>query len=291
MERTPIETYHEVDGVRLCVFEWTGDGRPLFFAHATGFHARCWDQVVAGLPGRHCYAVDFRGHGRSDKPEPPYDWHHFGDDVAALVQRLGIGGAIGVGHSKGGHALVNAAAQVPGAFAGLLLVDPVILPGAAYRQPREGGEHFAARRRNEWSSPGEMVERFRDREPFARWDPRVLQDYCEHGLLPNPNGDGYVLACPPEVEASIYGMSLSADIYDRVAEVRVPVTVLRARERSSPTEATRTDMSSSPTAPDLAAHFANGRDVSLPQYSHFLPMEAPEVVARYAEELEARIDG
>jgi hypothetical protein len=34
----------------------------------------------------------------------------------------------------------------------------------------------------------------------------------------------------------------------------------------------------SPTAPDLASRFSNGRDL-LVDYSHFIPMEAPEFVA------------
>ena len=45
------------------------------------------------------------------------------------------------------------------------------------------------------------------------------------------------------------------------------------------------DMSSSPTAPDLASHFEHGEDVYLPEYSHFMPMEDPGLVARHVLEL------
>jgi pimeloyl-ACP methyl ester carboxylesterase len=274
------------DGYDLCVFEWPGDGPPVFFAHATGFHARCWDQVVAKLHGRQCYAIDFRGHGRSAKPEPPYVWRHFGEDVVAVAEQLGLEGSLGVGHSKGGHAVTFAAAHRPEAFAGLLLLDPVIMTEAAYqefRPPAPGGEHFAARRRNEWSSPEEMFERFTDREPFVRWDVAVLRDYCDYGLL--PDGDGYVLACPPAIEADVYANAGGTNIYPEVALVDVPVRVLRGKPREMmPGEMPR-DMSASPTARDLASHFTNAEDVLMPEATHFFPMEDPGLVARHIEEM------
>lgn len=266
-----------VGSLELAGYEWPGVEPAVLLAHATGFHGRIWDQVARRLPGRRVVAFDFRGHGRSDKPPPPYDWRWFGEDVLAVVDALSLRGAVGVGHSKGGHAVTFAAAHRPEAFAALLLIDPVILPESAYGEGPFPGEHFAARRRNEWSSPEEMFERFSTREPFSRWDREVLWDYCRHGLLPNPAGTGYVLACPPAVEASIYAGSRGRNVYPEVARVRVPVRVLRARSRGL--GAVGVDMSASPTAPDLASRFALGEDVELPQYSHFLPMEAPGLVA------------
>jgi pimeloyl-ACP methyl ester carboxylesterase len=278
------------DGISLCLFEWPGEGPPIFFAHATGFHARCWDQVVARLPGRQCFALDLRGHGRSDKPDPPYVWRNFGQDVAAVAAALGLEGALAVGHSKGGHAVTLAAALRPGAFAALLLVDPVIVTKAAYegfRRLEPGEQHFAARRRNDWDSPGEMHERFKDRPPFSLWDPAVLRDYCDYGLL--PEGDHYVLACPPAIEAAVYAESAGTDIYAELATITAPVRILRARPRvMQPGEMPR-DMSASPTAPDLARHFANAEDVPLPGLTHFIPMQDPGLVARHIREMLERM--
>lgn len=261
----------------LAVYEWPGEEPALLFAHATGFHGRIWDQVIRRLPGQRAIAFDFRGHGRSSKPHPPYDWRRFGDDVIAVIDALRLERCVAVGHSKGGHAVTFAAAHRPGAFGAILLIDPVILPRELYERPATPIEHFAARRRNEWESPETMFERFVTREPFSRWDRAVLWDYCRHGLLPNPEGPGYVLACPPAVEASIYSGSWGRNIYPEIARVRVRVRVLRARPRGS--DAVGVDMSASPTAPDLAAHFALGEDVPLPHLSHFIPMEAPGLVA------------
>jgi len=270
----------------LAVYTWPGSEPTVLLAHATGFHGRVWDEIVQRLGGLRAVAFDFRGHGRSSKPAPPYDWRWFGEDVIALVDALGLRGCIAAGHSKGGHAITYAVAHRPDAFAALLLIDPVILPEAAYGQQRFPGEHFAARRRNEWGSPEEMFARFAGRDPFRRWDRAVLWDYCRHGLVPNPAGPGYVLACPPAVEASIYAGSWGRNIYPEVARIRVPVRVLRARPRGE--AAVGTDMSASPTAPDLAQRFLLGEDVPLPEFTHFIPMEAPGLVAEEIQRLAAR---
>ncbi|MCC6381376.1 MAG: alpha/beta hydrolase [Dehalococcoidia bacterium] len=265
------------DGVTLQVYEWPGEDPPILLVHATGFHARCWDQVVARLPGRRVVALDMRGHGLSEKPEPPYSWRSFGGDVAAVCRALGLRGAIGVGHSKGGHAVTLAAALAPGTFTSLLLIDPVILEPRLYRGRPQGGEHFAARRRDRWASPAEMFDRFRSRPPFATWEPAVLRDYCDYGLVPAPDGDGYVLACPPRIEAAVYTSGGSdADIYDEIAAIDIPVRIIRARQREAGAPG---DMSRSPTYPGLVRHFPNAEDLYLPDYSHFIPMEAPTFVA------------
>lgn len=275
MADAPTLSRVAANGATLALWEWPGSGAPVVFVHATGFHGHCWDQVVAQLGDVPCYAVDQRGHGRSDKPDPPYDWRVFGDDLVALLDAVGVRGAIGVGHSLGGYAVTQAAATAPHLFEQLMLIDPVILPRDQYRGPRMD-EHFAARRRNRWAGPDEMFERFKDRPPFNRWQPEVLHDYCQYGLLSAPDGNGYVLACPPAIEAAIYRYSTATDIYPAIAHVQTPTLIVRLGTRQ-PREGW--DMEASPTAPDLHRFFARGYDLHLPQYTHFMPMESPEHTA------------
>jgi len=266
----------------LAVWEWVGADPVILFAHATGFHGRCWDRIIQMFPERHCLAVDARGHGRSSKPEPPCHWRDFGRDLVAVAEHWDLRGAIGVGHSMGGHITTQVAALRPETYRALLLVDPTIFPQDYYgTEPPDA--HFTLRRRNVWSSPEEMFERFRNRMPFANWRPEILRDYCEYGLLPN-NGE-FVLACPPAVEASIYLNSKEpgSNIYPEVAMVRHPVVVLRAGKTRNPETF---DLSASPTAPDLASHFACGREIVLPGASHYIAMESPEKVAEEIRNLE-----
>ena len=247
----------------------------MLFAHATGFHGRCWDEIVSQFPGRHSLAVDFRGHGRSDKPDPPYVWPEFGNDLAEIADQLGIRDAVGIGHSMGGHSVVAAAIRRPETFRALLLLDPTIFPVAHYGlEPPDVG--FVLRRRNRWESAEEMFERFRHRPPFVRWRPEILRDYCEFGLLPGDGG--LVLACPPAVEASIYMQSRApeSNLYAGIPSVEASVVVVRAGTTGFPETF---DPNASPTAPDLAWRFPNGRDVFLHDRGHFIPMECPDLVA------------
>jgi lipase len=276
-----IEGRVAVNGVELATYTWPGDGPPVLLAHANSFHGRCWEPVVARLPGRQCVAFDQRGHGQSDKPAPPYRWPDFGADLAALARALGLRGAIGVGHSLGGYATALAAALAPECFRALLLIDPVILPPARYTG-RLPGEHGAARRRARWESPAALFARLHARHPFSRWEPAALHAYCDHGLLPAPDGDGLLLACPPAVEADIYQGNTAHPIYDAIATLRLPVVVVRGHPyQVNPAE----DLAASPTAPDLAAAFARGRDIHLVDHTHFIPMEDSALVARLIAEL------
>lgn len=272
-------------GVDLVGFEWEGDGPPLLFAHATGFHARLWDEVIRALPGRRAISLDLRGHGRADQPSiddggEAYSWVHFGEDVAAVAQALDLRGAVGVGHSMGGHSVTFAADAEPERFGALVLVDPVIAINIEARDRGDGGPSFVAKRRNEWNSADEMFERFSGRAPHSLWEPQVLRDYCDHGLLPDE--DGFHLACPPATEAAIYAMG-GYDLREAIEGLTIPVRVLRARPRDP--GAPGGAFSGSPTAPDLASWFAHGEDVPLPEHSHFIPMEAPALVAGHVAEV------
>src|SRR5260370_25976384 len=158
----------------------------------------------------------------------------------------------------GGHSLALAAAIAPEAFAELILIDPVILPLAAYigrrREP-----HFARKRRNQWASPDEMFERFQGRLPFSDWDPVVLRDYCDYGLV--RVAEGYALACPPEIEASIYEASGldDANLYGKLGEIDVPVTVIRTA-RPMQAGAPARGNGAAPTPRHLAPHCPAARE-------------------------------
>jgi len=286
-ERAPQERRVAVDGGELCYFEWEGASRDVaLFVHATGFHARVWDATIRALPAeQRAISIDQLGHGRSTK-RGPYTWERFGAALSSAIEALDLRRIVGVGHSMGGHALVQAAAAHLERFERLVLIDPVIMDPAFYAH---GGsvpatfrpeEHPTSKRKNDWTSWREMFERFAGRGTFGLWRRDVLEDYCRYGVLPNPDGPGFVLACPPLVEASIYSQSSGRDITPLFASISVPVTVLRAKRREGP-RGDVMDFAASPTWPELASHFPRGRDVYLPELTHFIPMQDPPLVARY----------
>lgn len=268
----------------ICWFEWgePSDRPSLLLLHATGFHARLWDAVVAALPpGTHVIAPDQLGHGRSAKPASLADWARTADTLLPLVDRFAGTPLVGCGHSMGGYVLTRLAAARANAFAHLFLIDPVIMApelygGAAAEPVPDPAEHPVARRRARWDGWQAMNAHFAARPPYMHWQPSVLADYCRHGLLPAADGEGFDLACPPALEASVYQNALRNNPYDWFGQIAAPVSVIRAR---SGERAGHLDFSHSPTWPGLGDVLGAVRDEQWTDQSHFIPMEAPARLA------------
>lgn len=281
----PTERRLQAHGIGQALFEWRagqrGQGPSLFMVHATGFHGRVWDQTIHHLPGRHVLAIELRGHGRSEAA-PMRGWEDFAQDLAGAGRALGLQGAVGVGHSMGAAALVQAAALAPQCFSRLVLVDPVLRDPAEYHLPPPGPDelHPAAQRKNHFESADAMYQRFADRPPYAVFTRAALHDYCDHGLQPHPDGrPGFELACAPALEGRVYPTSRAfISVYASIRALQIPVWVLRARPQDPSVKPW--DPLGSPTWPGLAAEFRQGRDLPLGDKTHFLPMEDPALMAQ-----------
>jgi len=294
--------HHLLDGSSGCISYWewgAPDGPPIVLIHATGFHARVWGQTVAHLPLTYrIVSVDMRGHGHSAKNGLLLDWSLVADDVSELMAHLALDAAIGVGHSMGAHCLSQVALAHPGAFARLLLIDPVMLePGryavgvpapagvptaAGVPAPADPQRHPVARRRDHWAGWEAFYQHLQDRHPYALWQPKALEDYCRHGLRPSTDGDGFRLACPPVMEASVYMGAVHSCLYGRLKDITAPVTILRAKG-PEPGDDRRMDFAVSPTWPDLHTEFQDAVDVSVPHLSHFIPMQDPALTAHFIQ--------
>ena len=108
----PVQRRLQANGITLACFEWRpkcqNQGPSLLIVHATGLHARVWDEVIRRLPGRHVLVLEQRGHGRSQAAFF-VGWEVFGKDLSEACVALGLAQAMGIGHSMGAHALVQAA--------------------------------------------------------------------------------------------------------------------------------------------------------------------------------------
>ncbi|QFU75277.1 alpha/beta hydrolase [Halioglobus maricola] len=276
--------YHlDIGDVELAVTEWPGSGHPVLLLHATGFHSRCWNQVVSRLPGQHIYAVDLRHHGRSGSIGE-VDWNVLSEDIIKLVRRLDLSNVIGVGHSIGGYLIARAAAALPDHFREILLIDPVITAPETYKVAQEFSASFSAkdhpvsRRKNQWQDANEMFSRFANKEPFSTWDRDVLRDYCDYALHPESEEEYRQLACDPLNEASVYVSQAYSDaVLEDLPKLRLPITLLRAEYKGIDL----TDLAGSPTWPELAQSLANCEEVYLPEMNHFIPMQDPALVAEH----------
>ena len=149
-----MQSFHVVvNGVRLHVTDWGGEGMPVLFAHPTGFLGAVWRPVIdrmraRGFTGR-VLTFDQRGHGLSSKPDRGYEWGNFIEDVRALIASLDLREFLGVGHSAGATTLACASARDPGRARSLILIDPILFDPAIseHRRGRDNPGPRRARRR------------------------------------------------------------------------------------------------------------------------------------------------
>ena len=280
----PVTRSVRVNDIALTYYEWRAkpgnQEPPLVVAHATGFHGRCYSAIAELFPDRRVIAIDLRGHGRSEGG-PVDTWRTISDDLVGLLDQLRIKRAVGFGHSMGAHVSLQAASERPDAYSRLVLFDPVILPPEFYQGPAVSEvPHPTIRRKRDFATVEAMMERFRTREPYSLFTQRVFEDYCRYGLTQRKGGD-HVLACTPEMEASVYSSSRSnAAIFDAAKAVDIPVTVVRAQQTGAG------DFKGSPTWPGLADILPQGTDMYRPDRTHFHPFEDPGDAARIIAEAE-----
>ncbi|MBA58051.1 MAG: alpha/beta hydrolase [Gammaproteobacteria bacterium] len=280
-----VEKSITLSSARLSYFERNAHlktkGPTLLFVHATGFHARVWDKIINALGEHHSISLDQRGHGQSEKLKISH-WDEVVSDTEEFIKELELKNLVAIGHSMGGHALIGAAASTPSKFKKIIAIDPVIPDPDSFQQQNsvlleEIDNHPIAKRRDQFSSLEEMMERLKNKGSYGIFDPEIFEDYCRYGLIKNPDGPGYSLACPPEIEASVYSSSrTNAKIYESLKTLSFPVLIVRAKERD-PSKETM-DFSSSPTWKNLVNEFQNAREIYFPKNTHFLPMEIPEKI-------------
>lgn len=113
------------NGIRLA-YDDRGTGEPsIVFVHGW-----CCDRSFFAPQAEHftrhqrVVSVDLRGHGESDKPHEPYPIQAYADDLAYLIDQLGLGKVVAVGHSMGGLTVAQVATSHPRCVAGIVMVEP-----------------------------------------------------------------------------------------------------------------------------------------------------------------------
>ena len=97
---------------------------PVVLLHALGEDSGDWSEVALALSGSwHVYAVDLRGHGRSDWPGT-YSLPLLRDDIVRFLDALGLREVTLIGHSLGGAVAYLLAMRYPERVLRMVLEDP-----------------------------------------------------------------------------------------------------------------------------------------------------------------------
>lgn len=257
-----------------------GEGVPLVLTHANGFPPETYGTVLNALVP-HFQVATFAGRPlwSTDDPRQLSSWHPMAADLEQSIEDHGHSPVVAVGHSLGGMLCSLAAADRPELISALVLLDPVVFTGShafvwgwmkrlglERRFPLVRG---AERRRDSWPDRQAVRMSWGGRTVFKRWDPRVFDDYLEHGVVERPDGS-VVLRYPKAWEARIFEVC-PHDEWSNLRRIEVPVLVVRGETSDTLVPA---------AAKRLERELPNARAVDLVGTSHFLPMEKPDEVAR-----------
>src|SRR5688500_10631395 len=100
---TEIARVNSSDGTPIA-YQITGAGAPaLVFVHGWSCDRGYWAGQIEPLSRQFTVvAIDLAGHGESGLGRKNFSMESFGDDVAAVVNRLGLQRVVLIGHSMGG---------------------------------------------------------------------------------------------------------------------------------------------------------------------------------------------
>jgi pimeloyl-ACP methyl ester carboxylesterase len=105
--------YAEVNGIRL-YYETHGAGRPMILLHGGLGSGEMFGPTLPVLAERHqVVLVDLQGHGRTADIDRPIDIRLMADDIAALIDHLGLQKPDIVGYSLGGGVAFFTAVKYP----------------------------------------------------------------------------------------------------------------------------------------------------------------------------------
>ena len=213
------------DGLSLAVHEWPGKGPAVVCIHGLTANHTCWASVADILsPGHRLIAYDLRGRGESDKPATGYSLEIHREDLRRLLDGLGLGKVILLGHSLGAHIALRFAAEYPQRVSRLALFDggldvrPEILDSLGPAINRLGVE---------FPSLEAFLERMRGLPLFAgRWND-YLERYFRYDVEVLSSGAVRAKAAKHAIEEELANLQRERLwVYHR--QVKCPTLIFRA---------------------------------------------------------------
>ncbi len=178
-----------VRGGELAVGIWgPADGPAVLAVHGVTASHMCWPLVAAMLPGARFIAPDLRGRGRSNELPGPWGMPQHADDLAAVLDSLGVDTAVVVGHSMGAFASLVFAHRHPSRVSSLVLVDGGLPlptpPGLTDDEITRAILGPAAERLSmTFESRAKYRDYWRDHPAFAEEWNSLIEDYLDYDVV------------------------------------------------------------------------------------------------------------
>ncbi len=257
----PAEPVREVKahGATFAV-ETQGDGDAILFIHGFPFDRTMWRQQVAACAGWHRIAPDLRGFGLSDAA--PEEWRigDHADDMAALLDALGVKRAVVCGLSMGGYVAFEVLRRHRERVRALVLANTRDEADSTETKRARGLTIAAVRERGMMALVESMLPKLLS-PATVQAAPRV-RSQVETMILDNS---------PAGAIPAIAALRDRADSADLLQGLDIPVLVVAGSEDAIIPAATQSAMAGKITGAEL---------VVVPGAGHITPMEQPEVFSR-----------
>ncbi len=236
-----------------------GAGQPVIFLHAFPLNRRMWKDLTTALLNEQRFrlvALDWRGFGESDIVAGISTMEDLADDVASLMDILGIQQAILCGLSMGGYVAFAFLRKYPQRVNGLILSDT--RPGADTTEAVTNRENVALLA--EAQGTGAIAD---------LQMPKLISDYTRRHY---PEVEVYIrrminAATPDGIAAASRGMARRANSSDLLAGITYPTLVVVGEQDT---------LTSPEVAQDYAAKIPAAQFVVLPMAGHLANLEQPE---------------
>lgn len=258
-----VTRFRASDGAEIGYVEQGSGSARLLFVHGWQADHTVWDGVISGLgPGTRNVAVDLRGSGASNGAHGPRNLERFAADLRELVDALGIGPVVVVGHSMGATVALRLAVDAPEAVSGLILIAPVPASGAGFSP--KGADYLRA-------TAGDMVAARKWLSGMFAGEPdaAVLERLCDAaGKMPR------------DAALESFESWANADFAEATRTISAPAIVV-APERDNPEMYQR----------KVAALLPNSRFVVLPDCGHYAILERPGDIVTIIGAMQDRMKG
>jgi pimeloyl-ACP methyl ester carboxylesterase len=244
-------TVASTDGVEIAYTVHRIGAPNLVLVHGWMCDQTYWDEQVPVLAERFgVVTVDLAGHGESGVNRADWTIASLGDDVSAVIEKVGLDQVIVAGHSMGGRVALDVARKLPGTVVGIIAVD-TFKDTSVELDPEEVAQFVSALEGDFPNACDGFVRSMFVENTEAVVVDEVASDMCSG---------------PAEIGVALIRAYIAFDLPEGFTQAGVPIRAINCDKSPTNVEANR----------ELADF-----DVTLLEgYGHFLMQEAPEELSQ-----------
>lgn len=254
---------------------------PAHFYGGNGFTAGGYEPLLMDLSHQFSLtSLAMRGYWHDLPTEPKLTRKQDAQMLIAFLEQFYTEPVVGIGHSQGATATALAAAKRPDLFSQLYLIEPVtftkqqqiiydLLPRAL--KMRQEPFKSTSVKQAHWDSVAAYYEHLRAHRAFKRISNEHLNTFAQNSLVPAQQGGFELLFSPEQEMANYFGTPYINGALQKLNKAKLPYTLIVGKPTIFISDKVRASWQRVVAADDL---------ITLSDYGHLLPMEAPELCAK-----------